>query len=103
MTETLLFLGLAGIGLTSFITFVVWSLVWKGMALWTAATNKSKTWFVIFMVLNTLTILEILYVLYFSKKNTLKKVDEKVDEKINKVSKDVSEDSNESVKEEKEN
>lgn len=92
MTETLLFLSLAGLGFTLLITFVAWSLVWKGIALWTAAQNKSKTWFIIFMIFNTLTILEILYVLYFSKKTTFKKVDDKLD----KVTKDVSEDFKES-------
>jgi len=44
---------------------VVWSLAWKGLALWRAAKNDSKPWFVALLVLNTLGILEILYLYVF--------------------------------------
>ena len=45
----------------------LWSLAWKGFALWRAADKKSKPWFIIFLVVNTLGILEILYLFVFSK------------------------------------
>jgi hypothetical protein len=89
MTETVLFLGLAGLTFSFFFTFVVWAITWKGVALWTAAKNKSKAWFIALLLLNTLTILEILYVLYFSKKKTLKSVDEKIDEVSEKISENI--------------
>ena len=47
---------------------LAWSLVWKGMALWKAAKKGDKRWFIVFMVINTLGILEILYLYVFSKK-----------------------------------
>ena len=48
---------------------VVWSLAWKGAALWKAARNGQYTWFVAMLILNTIGILEILYIYVFSKKS----------------------------------
>ncbi len=47
---------------------VLWSLVWKGFALWKAAKNSHKVWYVIMLVVNTAGILEIIYIFLFSKK-----------------------------------
>ncbi len=47
---------------------IVWALFWKGMSLWKAAKNDHKRWFVVLLVLNTLAILDILYIFIFSKK-----------------------------------
>lgn len=49
---------------------IIWTLIWKGMALWKAARNSNKAWFVILLVVNTLGILEILYLYIFSKKDS---------------------------------
>lgn len=46
----------------------LWTLPWKGVALWKAAQNKQKGWFIALLILNTLAILEIIYIFYFSKK-----------------------------------
>jgi hypothetical protein len=46
---------------------IVWSFVWKGWALWKAAKADSVVWFVVLMLVNTLGILEILYIFVFSK------------------------------------
>lgn len=51
------------------ILLIIWSLVWKGWALWTAARKGSKSWFVALLIVNTLGILEILYIYVFSKKS----------------------------------
>jgi len=48
---------------------MIWSLVWKGMALWKAARQGSTPWFVALLVINTAGILEILYLYVFSKKS----------------------------------
>ncbi len=48
---------------------IVWSIVWKGLALWKSARTDSKVWFVVFLVVNTAGILEILYLYVFSKKS----------------------------------
>jgi len=47
---------------------VVWALPWKGVALWRAAGNKHLWWFVALFLLNTLAILEIIYIFAFSRK-----------------------------------
>ena len=47
---------------------LVWSLYWKYRALWHAAKNDEKWWFIALLVINTLGILEILYLYFFSKK-----------------------------------
>ena len=49
---------------------LIWSLVWKGLALWRAARAGSKWWFIAMLVINTVGILEILYIYVFSRKGT---------------------------------
>jgi hypothetical protein len=55
---------------------VIWSVVWKGLALWKSAREGNKIWFVVFLIVNTLGILEILYLYVFSKKGPGKVVSE---------------------------
>ena len=50
-----------------FTALAVWSLFWKGLALWKAASQKDKIWFVVLLIVNTLGLLEILYLFVFSK------------------------------------
>lgn len=50
---------------------VAWTLPWTGWALWKAAKGNQKRWFIVLLVLNTLAILEILYIFVFSKKKTV--------------------------------
>ena len=45
----------------------VWTLIWKGLALWKSSKKNSIPWFVILLVVNTIGILEILYIFVFSK------------------------------------
>lgn len=47
---------------------VLWTLPWKGVALWKSARNKQTGWFIALLIFNTLAILEIIYIFYFSKK-----------------------------------
>jgi len=49
---------------------LAWTLPWKAVALWKAAKNSHKKWFAALLLLNTLAILEITYIFYFSKKPT---------------------------------
>lgn len=51
---------------------LIWTLPWKGIALWKAAKNNHKKWFVVLLVLNTLALLEIVYIFYFAKKKDIK-------------------------------
>lgn len=53
------------------IPLVIWSYIWKGLALWRAARNGSKTWYVALLILNTAGILDIIYYFAIGKpKNT---------------------------------
>lgn len=45
----------------------LWTLPWKAIALWKASQRKQKIWFIAFLLLNTVGILEILYIFVFSK------------------------------------
>lgn len=55
-----------------FMIMLIWSIAWKGWALWIAAKKNQKVWFVVFLIVNTLGILEIFYIFYFSKQASLK-------------------------------
>jgi hypothetical protein len=50
-----------------FAVISIWSLVWKGLALWKSSKKEHKIWFVVLLVVNTIGILEILYIYIFSK------------------------------------
>jgi hypothetical protein len=50
---------------------LAWTIPWKGIALWKAARNSHKWWFIALLVINSLAILEILYIFVFSKKKQL--------------------------------
>lgn len=50
------------------ILIILWSLPWKGVALWQAARNNQPAWFVALIIINTVGILEITY-LYFFQRN----------------------------------
>lgn len=55
--------------LVMFMALAIWTIIWKGTALWKAAQNKSVSWFVVLLLVNTMGILEIIYIFFFSKKN----------------------------------
>jgi len=50
------------------IAFLIWLLFWKSLALWRAAKANQTNWFVIILILNSLTfgILEIIYLFKFA-------------------------------------
>jgi len=47
---------------------ILWTLPWKGVALWKSARNKHLVWFIVLLIVNTLGILEIIYIFGFSKR-----------------------------------
>jgi multidrug transporter EmrE-like cation transporter len=58
------------------ILLLIWSIIWKLIALWKAAKNNHLTIFIVLAVLNTAGIAEIIYIgyLYFKgKKKEIKK------------------------------
>lgn len=73
--------GLLGLGFAGFFTLVLivslWSVFWTGWALWIAARKGEKIWFIVMLVLNTVGVLEILYIFIFSKKDVFKNLKQK--------------------------
>lgn len=47
---------------------LVWIIVIKGIALWKSARNDDKWWFIALLLINSLGILELVYIIWFSKK-----------------------------------
>jgi len=58
---------LSEIPVGALLIILIWSLIWKGVALWTAARKNHLVWFIVLLVVNTVGILEILYIFLFSK------------------------------------
>ncbi|MDE2030734.1 MAG: hypothetical protein KGI58_00520 [Patescibacteria group bacterium] len=47
---------------------MLWTIPWKGYALWTASKKSHKRWFIALIILNTFAILDIFYIFYIAKK-----------------------------------
>ncbi|MBI2004275.1 hypothetical protein HYS72_02305 [Candidatus Pacearchaeota archaeon] len=56
-----------GVPLWLFAIIFVWIITWKLIALWKSARNTHVVWFIVLAVVNTVGILEILYIYVFSK------------------------------------
>ena len=66
---------LGGWMIIGLIVLLIWSFIWKGIALWKAARNGSKVWYVVMLLVNTVGILEIIYIFAVAKKTELAKTD----------------------------
>lgn len=51
------------------LALVLWTLVWKGWALWLAARRGEKLWFLLLLIINTAGLLEIAYIFLVAKKS----------------------------------
>lgn len=50
-----------------FAVLMIWSLIWKGLALWRAARKCNTVWFVLLLLVNTVGILDIIYYYFVAK------------------------------------
>lgn len=71
------FNGIEFFGMTTFpflgiLPLLLWSLAWKGWALWLAAKRGDMVWFVILLVVNTMGLLEIFYIFAIAKQDDTK-------------------------------
>lgn len=59
-----------GLGVSPLVValLAIWVLFWKGCSLWVAAKSDQKWWFLALLVINTLGILEIIYIFFVAKK-----------------------------------
>lgn len=51
-----------------FLVIFLLTIPFKGWALWRAAKNNHKNWFIVLLILNTFAVLDILYIFIFGKK-----------------------------------
>jgi len=51
------------------ILIIAWSTVWKAIAAWHAARNNQLGWFIALFIINTVGLLEIIYLAFFAKRN----------------------------------
>ncbi len=62
------YLGISSIWALVLLTIIgIWTLIWKGLALWKSAQKKQSIWFIALLVINTMGLFEILYIFIFSK------------------------------------
>jgi len=61
------------VGLWWFWPLIIWTAVWKGVSMWHAARNNSPIWFIALLILNTVGILDILYIYVFAKLGEVEK------------------------------
>ncbi len=73
-----------GIPFWLFAIILIWIVVWKLLALWKSARNNHITWFIVIAIINTVGILEILYIYVFSKLGKKEVVREKSKKKKRK-------------------
>jgi hypothetical protein len=71
MKEMMTQLGFSPWMICAFVFIMIWSNVWKFIALWKAGRKNSLSWFIILALVNTVGILEILYIFVFSKMKTV--------------------------------
>lgn len=50
------------------ILIALWTLPWKGWALWLAARRTEKWWFLALLIVNTFAVLEIIYIFLVAKR-----------------------------------
>jgi hypothetical protein len=60
---------------TILLALIMWTFVWKGIALWKAAGLRQKWWFIAVLMINTLGILEIFYIYFVARKYTIEVIE----------------------------
>lgn len=58
-----------------FIILIIWTVFWKGLALWRSARLNHPIWFVLLIIINTFGILEIIYLILYSKHSIKQSLD----------------------------
>jgi len=61
------FLNFASDNILLFVFILAWSIAWKGFALWKAARLSHKKWFIIILIINSIGILEIIYLFFIAR------------------------------------
>lgn len=53
------------------VLILLWTLPWKGVALWMAARRSHTWWFILLLVVNSLALIEIVYIFLVAKQYTV--------------------------------
>lgn len=54
---------------------LIWTILWKGIALWKAAKLGQRNWFIVILIISSLGIIELVYLFGFAKeKLSLKEI-----------------------------
>ena len=61
------FLGISTLPFLLIFSIFLWSLAWKGWALWLAARRDEPVWFLALLVINSFGLLEIVYIFIIAK------------------------------------
>ena len=59
------------------LVLTIWDVVWKAIALWKSARHKQLVWFIFLLIINSVSILPIIYLLFFQKKRKIKRIKKK--------------------------
>jgi hypothetical protein len=74
-------LTIPGINPWLMLLIVLWTIPWKGIALWKSARLSHKWWFIILLIVNTVGILEIIYIFLVARKYNVETMDGEEPEK----------------------
>lgn len=77
--------GFFGIVFPLIILVALWTVILKGFALWHAARAGQKWWFIALLVINTIGILELVYLLFFRPNAPYKRAGDKTTETVSSV------------------
>jgi hypothetical protein len=58
---------LFGVSVQTLILFLIWSVLWKAGALWVSARSNEKWWFIVLLILNSMGLLEAIYLFWVKK------------------------------------
>ncbi len=64
------------------IPFMIWDMIWRGIALWKSGRNNQLAWFVALLLVNSIGILPIIYIMFFQKPNA--EIEKKTETKVRK-------------------
>ena len=57
------------------VLITLWSIPWKGVALWKSAQLSQKKWFIVLLLVNTFGILDIYYIRFMARKYTVETIE----------------------------
>lgn len=60
---------------TLLVIMALWVLPWKGVALWKAARLSHKGWFIVLFIVNSMAILDIIYIYFIASKYRVESVE----------------------------